>query len=218
MMYKQLMNNLISLTNDQLHNKTLLSAVNEKTATLVLLEHLAEIDRRRLHATLGYSSLWEYVHKALQYSEAQTSDRVSAMRLMIKVPEVKQALETGTLTLTATAKLGAHAWREKLKPEQTVSLLQEISGKSSREVERTLISKTTVVNPVSIKSERIKPITDSLTRITIEVDEEFMELVEKVKNIKGNPAASLQDIFKATLREYVKKREVKLPTTKPVKT
>ena len=137
------MKNLISLSNDLLLSETQQAASNEKAATLILLEHLAEIDRRRLYAVRGYSSLWEYVHKALQYSEAQAYDRVSAMRLMVRVPEVKAELRSGKLTLTTTAKLGAHARRGKLRPEETVTLLREISGKPSREVERVLVSQST---------------------------------------------------------------------------
>ena len=201
------MNHLPSLSNNLLHFKTLSAASDEKAATLVLLEFLAEIDRRRLYAVLGYTSLWEYVHKALQYSEAQTSDRVSSMRLMVKVPEVKAELESGKLTLTTTAKLGAHVRREKLKPEETISLLHEISGKSSREVERLLVSQSTEQK----KPDRIRPITSELTRISIDVDQEFLDLVQAVKDKKGNPALSLQEVFRIAMRKYVKKASLRAP-------
>ena len=79
----------LSVSDDVLHFNTLSAASNEKSATLVLLEHLAEVDQRRLYATLAYSSLWDYVHKALGYSEAQSSERVNAMRVMVQVPEVR---------------------------------------------------------------------------------------------------------------------------------
>ncbi|MBI2606744.1 MAG: hypothetical protein HYW49_11765, partial [Deltaproteobacteria bacterium] len=203
------MKNLISLSNDLLLSETLQAASNEKAATLVLLEHLAEIDRRRLYAVRGYSSLWEYVHKALQYSEAQAFDRVAAMRLMVRVPEVKEELQSGKLTLTTTAKLGAHARREKLKPEETVTLLRQISGKASREVERVLVSQSTGPR----REDRARAITPERTRITIEVDQEFLELVQKVKDLKGNPALAHQEVFKAVMQEYVKRREPKPRTS-----
>lgn len=201
------MKNLTSIPNDLLLTETKLAAANEKAATLVLLEHLAEIDRRRLYAARGYSSLWEYVHKALRYSESQAFDRVSAVRLIAKVPEVKEELQSGKLTLTATAKLGAHARREKLRPEQTVSLLREILGKPSREVERVLVSQAAAPR----KTEQIRPVTSDRTRITLEVDQEFLELVQGMKELKGNPAIGLQEIFKTAMREFVKRRTPRLP-------
>ena len=84
---------LASVTDHTLHSNTMAAASSEKSATLVLLEYLAEVDRRRLYATFAYSSLWEYVHKALGYSEGQASERVGAMRVMVKVPEVREQLE-----------------------------------------------------------------------------------------------------------------------------
>ncbi|MBI2604933.1 MAG: HNH endonuclease [Deltaproteobacteria bacterium] len=206
------MKNLTSIPNELLHMETLQAASNEKAATLILLEHLAEIDRRRLYAMRGYASLWEYVHKALQYSESQAYDRVSAMRLMVRVPEVKTELQSGKLTLTTTAKLGAHVRREKLRPEETVSLLREISGKPSREVERVLVSQSTEPR----KPDRVKAVTPELARITLDVDQEFLKLVQKVKDLKGNSALSHQDVFKTAMQDYVKRRQPKPEKHEPV--
>src|SRR5262245_59302969 len=109
--------NLRSVSDEVLHSQSLTAAANVKAATLALLEHLAVVDRRRLYSARGYSSLWDFVHKGLGYSEAQASDRVAAVRVMAKVPEVRAELQAGRLSLTSTAKLGAHMRREKLQPE-----------------------------------------------------------------------------------------------------
>ena len=126
----------LSLSNEELHQKTIESARTEKNATLALLEYLHEIDRRRLYAERGFPSLWMYVHRELSYSEAQTSERVAAMRLMMRVPEVKVCLEGNKLSLTTAAKLASFAKREKFTQEKTVELLQKIAGQPKREVEK----------------------------------------------------------------------------------
>lgn len=201
------MKNLISISNDSLHTETLHAAADEKAATLVLLEHLAEIDRRRLYAMRGYCSLWEYIQKALGYSESQAFERVAAMRLIVRVPEVKEELRAGMLTLTTTAKLGAHVRREKLAPKETAALLQEVVGKTSREVERILVAQSCEPK----RPDRVRAITQELTRVTMEVDEEFLKLVQQIKDLKGNPALAMQEIFKTAMQEYVKRREPKMP-------
>ncbi len=203
------MKNLVLLTNEALHLQTLTAASNEKSATLLLLEHLAEVDHRRLYAVMGYSSLWLYVNQALGYSETQSSERVSAMRLMVKVPEVKKELEAGKLTLTATAKLATHIRREKIAPAETLNLLKSVMGKSSREVDRVLASESTVV----ARPDQVKVITAERTKITIEVDENFLTLMNRVKELKGHVGSSPQDLFKMGMQELVKRYEVK---TKPV--
>lgn len=198
-----------SLNGKTLHAATLYAAKNEKAATLELLEYLAEVDRRRLYSEWAYSSLFEYVHKALGYSEAQSSERVSAMRLLRKVPEVKVALEKGALTLTSTAKLASHVRRENSSREDTLALLEKCEGKASREVERVLVAHST---QMEASPERIRAVTPSLTRVTLEADEEFMALVTRVRELNGNPALSMKEAFQLGMQEYVKRREVKKPS------
>lgn len=197
-----------ALDSKALHTATLRAAKNEKMATLELLDHLAEVDRRRLYAEWAYSSLFEYVHKALGYSEAQSSERVSAMRLLRKVPEVKVALEKGTLTLTSTAKLASHVKREKTSIEDTLTLLEKCEGKPTREVERVLVASSTQMAPAP---DKIRAVTPTLTRITLEVDQEFMALVTRIRELDGNPGLALQAVFQRAMQEYVKRREVKAP-------
>ena len=180
--------------------------MNEKQATLILLEHLAEVDHRRLYAVMGYSSLWIYVHQALHYSEPQTSERVNAMRLMVKVPEVKKELEAGNLTLTTIAKLASHVKREKCKTPETLELLEAVSGKTTRETERILVSESSS----EARPDLVKPVSRALTRIIIEVDQDFLTLMKRVQEVSGHPGSQPQELFRTTLQEFVKKREVKL--------
>src|SRR5688500_1434826 len=126
--------NLKSLTDEVLFDETLKAAAFEKQATLRLLEYLAEVEERLLHLARGNSSLWEFVHKALGYSESQASERVSAMRLMREVPEVKEMLKEEKLTLTSTSKLAMFVKREECSKERTLELLEKITEKPTREV------------------------------------------------------------------------------------
>ena len=43
----------------------------------------------------------------------------------------------------------------------------------------------------------------------MEVDAEFLALVEQMKELKGNPALSFQEVFAAGMQEFIKNREVK---------
>jgi len=202
------MKNWREITNEALHSLTLNAAKSEKSATLILLEHLAEIDRRRLYAEMGFPSLWIYVHELLGYSESQTTERVSAMRLMIKIPEVKKELEAGKISLTTTAKLATHVRREKTGTKETLSLLAEISGKTSREVEQHLAKNSLV----EYQMDKYKVITSKTTRIIIDVDQEFLDLMNRVRELKGNLGSSTQDLLKVSMQNLVKRNEVKQNT------
>ncbi len=202
-----------SLSNEVLHVETLAAAAHEKSATLSLLEFLAEVDSRRLYNARGYSSLWEYVHHALGYSEASASERVSAMRLMQKVPEVKKELEENRLTLTAASKLAAFVKREKCSPEKTTELLLAVTAKPTREVERVLASHQSI--SVS-KSDFVRPTGPETTRIAFDADSEFMELYEEMKNLQGRPGWGMNERLKNAIRELIlrkKKKSSREPTS-----
>jgi hypothetical protein len=96
---------LKNLSNSELWINTKRAAEDEKKATLTLLEYLTEIERRRLFAERAYPSLFAFVVEELGYSEAQAAERISAMRLITQVEEVKEKIHDGSLTLTTAAKI-----------------------------------------------------------------------------------------------------------------
>ncbi len=213
------MTNYSLLSDHELHEKTLQSAAQEKSATLRLLEHLAEVDSRMLHARRGFSSLWEYVHLALGYSESQASERVSAMRLMRKIPEVKSAVEQGSMTLTSTLKLATFVKREKVNMEATIELLKECEGKSTRQVEKILIAKAErpEMLPFSLHAERVDRVSDCLSKVQFTADEEFLSLMERAKQITSRSlvsGAEMKEVLKIALKEFVQKHEPKAHTDK----
>ena len=195
------------LSDHELHIEVEKKASAEKTATLELLEYLHEIDLRRVYALMGYSSLWEYVCKYLKYSEYQASEKINAMRLMARVPEVKKCIAENKLNLTVTSKLGAHVRREKLSTQETALLLDQVINKSVREVEKVLIQNQKVVT--CEKADQIKATGLKTSRISFDADEEFLELLKQVKNHQSDPTLSLQDVLKKTMKEYLVKREPK---------
>lgn len=202
-------------TDSELHQETHAAALREKAACLELLQNLAEVDRRRLYSARSYSSLWEYVHRALGYSEAQASERVAAMRLMVRVPEVTEGLKTGELSLTSTAKLASHVCRERASPEKTRELLELVRGRPTREVERILADSSTVL---PARSDQIRPLDAERTRVTLEVDAEFMALLERARELGGHAGSTPQEVLKGALREYVGRKEVRKEVRKPPST
>jgi hypothetical protein len=155
---------------------------------------------------MGYPSLFKYVEEGLGYSPAQASERVSAMRLLRQVPTVAENLRDGAHTLTSIAKLASHVRREGLQPEQASALVLETANQTIVSLEKHLAGVALVEPP---KLERAKVISKELTRLTLDVDDEFMALVQRMKELKGNPALPLSEIFASAMQEFVKKREVK---------
>ena len=72
----------------------------ERRATNDVLACLGEIEARQLYATLGFSSLFEYLTKHHGYSESSAYRRISAARLLRRLPETENQILKGSLTLT----------------------------------------------------------------------------------------------------------------------
>ena len=89
-------------------------ALLRQTTTLVrherhlqgaIIDHLAEIEARRLFLRRGCSSLFDYAARELGYSDAAAGRRIGAVRLCADQPGARERLRDGSLTLSAAAEL-----------------------------------------------------------------------------------------------------------------
>lgn len=104
--------------------------LQERTALVALLAHLAEFDERKLYAELMYPSLFAYCVRELRYSEQATAKRVYTARAVRKYPIVLQMIEKTELTMAGVMILAPH-----LTPENHADLLSRARGMSSRDIE-----------------------------------------------------------------------------------
>jgi hypothetical protein len=121
------------------------SVLEERKHMADVLEYLREVDRRRLYADSGHASLWGFCTRELGYSAGSASRRISSMRLLRELPELKEDLLSGKQNLSSLAqaqnffRLEEKHQAEKLTPEQKQEVLEKLEGKSSRECEQELL-------------------------------------------------------------------------------
>ncbi len=101
----------------------------ERETTTQILHHLQELERRRLFAVLGFSSLFSYCVESLGYSESSAQRRISSMRLLKSLePEVAKEVETkiqeGTLSLSVLAQAQSF-FQEEAKANHALSSLEK---------------------------------------------------------------------------------------------
>ena len=131
----------------------------EKAETEHVIRHLAEVERRKLYAELGYASSFLYLTKACGYHAASAMRRIHAARAALKLPEVLDCLRSGELTLSSVSLLAGVIGKE--KPNE---LLETFKGKTAREAEEIAAS----LKPVQITraNEKIVPVL-----VALKVDE-----------------------------------------------
>jgi hypothetical protein len=95
-----------------------------------VLLHLNEIERRRLHLKLAYTSMFHYCTSGLGYSESAASRRIRAARCLARFPEVYDLLESNQVNISTLAQIS-----RVLSTDNRTALLARIQGQSQRQVE-----------------------------------------------------------------------------------
>ena len=93
------------LSDDRLWENTKKLAQKERELSLQVIHHLEEIESRKLYLKRGFSSLFHYCVKELQYSETSAYLRIKTMKLCREVPEALPKIKSGKLSLSNAGKL-----------------------------------------------------------------------------------------------------------------
>ncbi len=106
---------------------------NESEAEMI--EHLAEVDERRLYLP-GHTSLWDFCLRELNFSENQAGNRIAVARESRRFPQMVEMLRTGRIHLSGLRMLCGH-----LTPDGCDELLAQAMGKSKSEIAEILAAR-----------------------------------------------------------------------------
>src|SRR5271155_3498489 len=133
-----------SLSDQDLLARTKFWADEERKTTAKVIEHLREIERRKLYCDLKLGTLHKYCTKVLKYSDGSAQRRIHALKLTEELPEMKEKLQSGEVSLSVAARLQSYFRKEESITEVTLETKREIAhevlGKSCLEAERVLLS------------------------------------------------------------------------------
>lgn len=182
--------NLSHLTDEVLLTDTKKLSAGERQFTVLVLHHIAEIDRRKLYTDLKYGSLYEYCIKELKYSEASAHGRVVASRLMAQIPDIEPRIQKGNITLSNLMIVSRFMKNNNIvNIHQKKEIIGKIENLSKRECENKLLEITG----------RTKP---KVTTITI-MDETYV-LLQKTRDMMGGYLSNDELITKIAQNEIKK--------------
>src|SRR5215813_5165812 len=105
----------------------------ERIASADVVEHLMEVERRRLYLEQACSSLYTYCRERLGYSEDAALKRARVARLALRFPPALDELRSGAIHLTGLFLLCRY-----LNDQNVEELLALARGTSRRELEKRL--------------------------------------------------------------------------------
>src|SRR5947209_5380307 len=91
--------NFKSKSNEELLRDLKLKVESERRLLLEILHALQEVETRKLHLELGYPDLYTFAMKELGYTSGAAYRRITAMRLLRRVPQAESKLASGQLGL-----------------------------------------------------------------------------------------------------------------------
>jgi hypothetical protein len=195
-------------------------AKKERELSLEVLQHLREIERRSLYAERGYPSLFEYVVHELKYSQGAAHRRIASMRLLKEIPEMEEKLERGEISLSTLARAQTFFRQEKhhvQSREEKIEVLKVLENKSTREVERELVCRSS--EPERLVLEKLRPISQSHSELKILLNSEMLTELEELKCLLSHsrPKATLRELLEFAVRETVTRLRPRSPTKAPQK-
>ncbi len=178
--------NLKSLS-DELLDQSLINYVKkEKEVLKEILSHIAEVDRRRLYLSIGYSSLYVYLTERMGYDGGSAQRRLDAARLSLVVPEVIEDINQGEITLsqvTFLQKSLRQAKDQKISAQTKAEILESIKHKS---LEQTQVQIAQALNITIKEAPKVKHQADESVRLEVTLTKSQWEKIKTMRELLSN--------------------------------
>ncbi|OFZ47172.1 MAG: hypothetical protein A2381_14350 [Bdellovibrionales bacterium RIFOXYB1_FULL_37_110] len=191
----------------------------EQKLLSIILSHLEEIERRKLYSDLGYQSLFDYALKELCYTEQQAWRRINAMRVMRKLPELRNQLNDGSLSLSNINMASSLFKDAKINSkEKQLEIFAEIKNTTKQACEEKIFELKREYGVLKTPGKTIiKKTSQHSSRVHVNLSSETLLKLEKIKNLTKEQ--DLDKIISLMADSYIKQKiEVKCEHKKtPIK-
>jgi len=189
---------LATLSNEELMARLESLIEVERGVGAQIVAHLCEVEARRLHLDLGYSSLYTYCVERLGLSEDVAYKRIKAARTARQYPEVLSHLASGDLSLSNLVVIAPHL------EEWGRDLIDAACGKSKREVMRLVAE----LDPDPVVPTKVEPLAGGRVRLEVVLDEQVCAALEEAITLDRHldPQGDIGQLLGRALGQYVRTR------------
>ncbi len=184
----------------KLHQELLELRQTEKRITSEILTKLQEMENCRGYLKMGHSSLVDYLVRGLGYSEATAYQRQACVRLAREIPEIREKIDSGDLSLTAISTAYKHLRGKPIGEKR--HLLKSIENRSSREVKKMFLEPMT---PLKIQKTEYA----DKVYLRLELTHEQNQRLEKLKALRSHKHS-----IESLLVEFIEKELKNYENTK----
>ncbi|HWU43124.1 MAG TPA: HNH endonuclease signature motif containing protein, partial [Bdellovibrio sp.] len=210
------MNDLKKLKNSELEFQLKNLVAKERKLLHLILEHIKEVDIRKLFLDRAYSSLYEYMVKELGYSGSAAMRRIEAAKLLREIPSMSEKIQKGSLNLSQIGELSRavkekeKSCGEKISSAQKIELVDAIVGKSTAETQKELC----LALDIALKEPEKKFVQkDDSVHLTMTLSKELHDKLMRCKDLASHTLlrqqgdVSMNTLFEFLADEYLEKAE-----------
>ncbi len=182
-----------------IHEKAVRAAKACAKSDQDLLEVLELADAERIYRHFNLTSTYQYCTEVLKLSEGQAYMFIRVARKASEIPELKEAIEQGKLSVSKAKKIASVV---------TTANQSEWIGKAQSLPTRELELEVVKADPKELVPDRVRPIAEKLYGLHCTVDGETESLLKKAQDIlsgKSKSSAAVGDVLKVALLEFVQR-------------
>jgi hypothetical protein len=191
---------------------------DERKLTRTILELIAQFDREKLYAEIGYTSVMTWLIEEHGYSKSAAYRRMQAARLLRSVPEAKASLEAGKVNITTLSALQTAIRREEMRTrapiaaERKQELVKRIEYKPSDQAGRVIANEFPELEfEVPVTEPETAPVE---VKTTVVLVQRQTELLETVKGVAPEHAGkSYPELIEFLAQKFLK--DILEPAEKP---
>ncbi len=202
------------MTDQEINEQMSVLVKNERLTTVEILKLINLAEERKLHLSMAYGSLLDWLVKEHKYSEAAAYRRINAARLLKSVPEVSNKIEEGSVNLSTLAKAQTYIRTQekvsgkKVSEGEKAETINKIENKSILGAEQALIAQ--FPNTASeINQDRLTVVDENTQRLSVNLPNEVVEELKRVAELLSHkmPNAKFGEIIGCALKYYIKKED-----------
>jgi hypothetical protein len=178
----------------ELHERSLRDAKNYLSAEAVLLQDVCEIEETKLYEKFGLTCTRAYCLKIMGLSEFIADSCIGIARKSKKIPELKEAIEIGELTVSKGIRIVPV-----LNEQNKTEWLNKAKTLSKNKLERAVADE----KPEAIV-QKLKPSSNGRSLLSISISEEFESEILRLQEIesKSNTGfASYEHVLQLAVRD-----------------
>ena len=183
----------------QIHERALQVSSNHRKSEIELISILQEMDKCRGYLHFDANSLFDYSHRILQLSEATSMNLINVARKSVEVPELKQAIEQGVLSVSKARKIVPV-----LTAENQNAWITLATKTTSREIERAVAKE----NPQLSVRESARFVSEDRLELKLGLSDDNYQKLKRVCDLESqrtSKAVNQEAAITAAVEAYLEK-------------